>query len=229
MKPPRLAIFIALSAARVSAQPAPDPIIAVRAPVVALIHARVIDGLGHAPLENQTVILRGGKIEFIGADLKIPDGATVRDLTGKSVLPGLVMVHEHLFYSSLAGGPFHVNEMEFSFPRLYLAAGVTSARTTGSMEPYTDLEMKARIESGTSFGPKLHLTAPYFDGAGTGIPQLHAVASPAAATRMVNYWADEGFTSIKVYINLPADIMAATVAAAHARGLQVTGPIGKVS
>ena len=229
MKPPRLAIFIALSAARVSAQPAPDPIIAVRAPVVALIHARVIDGLGHAPLENQTVILRGGKIEFIGADLKIPDGATVRDLTGKSVLPGLVMVHEHLFYSSLAGGPFHVNEMEFSFPRLYLAAGVTSARTTGSMEPYTDLEMKARIESGTSFGPKLHLTAPYFDGAGTGIPQLHAVASPAAATRMVNYWADEGFTSIKVYINLPADIMAATITAAHTRGLQVTGHIGKVS
>jgi imidazolonepropionase-like amidohydrolase len=229
-KPTLLALAV-LCFARLSAQtPAPtDPIIAVRAPVVALTHARVIDGLGHAPLENQTVILRDGKIESIGPDTKIPDGATVRDLAGKSLLPGLVMVHEHLFYSSLAGGPFHVNEMEFSFPRLYLAAGVTSARTTGSMEPYTDLEMKARIESSLSFGPKLHLTAPYFDGAGTGIPQVHAVASPAAATRMVNYWADEGFTSIKVYINLPADIMAATIAAAHARGLQVTGHIGKVS
>jgi imidazolonepropionase-like amidohydrolase len=229
-KPAFIALAL-LSFARVSAQsPAPaDPVIAVKAPVVALIHVRVIDGLGHAPLENQTVILRDGKIESIGPDTKIPDGAIVRDLTGKSVLPGLVMVHEHLFYSSLAGGPFHVNEMEFSFPRLYLAAGVTSARTTGSMEPYTDLEMKARIENGTSFGPKLFLTAPYFDGAGTGIPQLHAVASPAAAARMVNYWADEGFTSIKVYINLPADIMAATIAAAHARGLQVTGHIGKVS
>ena len=229
MRISRLAFLLALGATRVEAQPAPDPIVAVRAPVVVLTHARVIDGLGHAPFENQTVVLRYGKIESIGADTKIPDGATVRDLTGKSVLPGLVMVHEHLFYSSLAGGPFHVNEMEYSFPRLYLAAGVTSARTTGSMEPYTDLEVKARIESGLFFGPKLHLTAPYFDGAGTGIAQLHAVASPAAATRMVNYWADEGFTSIKVYINLPADIMAATVAAAHARGLQVTGHIGKVS
>ncbi len=236
MKPTRtIAALLAVLAPTfcLGAEPAApnDPIIAVRAPIVALTHARVIDGRNHAALENQTLILRDGKIATLGADadVKIPDGATVRDLTGKSVLPGLVMVHEHLYYSSFISGPLHINEMEFSFPRLYLAAGVTSARTTGSLEPYTDLAMKSRIADGRAFGPKLHLTAPYFDGPESGIAQLHAVADAASALRMVNYWADEGFTSVKVYMNLPQDIMAAVIDAAHKRHMQVTGHIGKVS
>lgn len=219
-----------LGSAPLAAQPT-DSFIAVRASVVALTHARVIDGHGHAPLENQTLILRDGKIAACGPDgsVAIPDGAEPRDLTGKTVLPGLVMVHEHLYYSSITKGPFHMNEMEYSFPRLYLAAGVTSARTTGSLEPYTDLQLKTTIDAGTTPGPKLHLTAPYVDGPETGIAQLHGVKDAAAAVRMVNYWADAGFSSIKVYVNLPRDIMAATITAAHQRGLQVTGHIGRVS
>ena len=229
-----LLAFLALVAAGVvSAQTNPfvDPYIVVRDPIVVLTHARVVDGLSHAPLENQTLVLRAGQIAALGADgsVAVPEGAAVRDLTGKTVLPGLVMLHEHLFYSSITKGPFHVNEMEFSFPRLYLAAGVTTARTTGSIEPYTDLQVKREIEAGRALGPKLHLTAPYFDGAGTGIIQLRVVADIAAAERMVNYWADEGFTSLKMYQNLPVEIMAAAIQAAHARGLQVTGHIGKAS
>jgi imidazolonepropionase-like amidohydrolase len=211
--------------------PGVEPFVSVRAPVVALTHVRVIDGRGHPALENQTLILQDGRISAVGADatVKIPAGAEVHDLTGKTVLPGLVMVHEHLFYSSIVRGPFHANEMEYSFPRLYLAAGVTSARTTGSLEPYTDLEVKADVDSGKTPGPKFHLTMPYIDGAGTGVTQLHPVASAAAAVRMVNYWADEGFTSVKVYLSLPIDVMGATIEAAHKRGLQVTGHLGKVS
>ncbi|SDS34949.1 amidohydrolase family protein [Opitutus sp. GAS368] len=227
--PPLLITAGLLGTAHLAAQQ-PDPMIAVRAPVVALTHARVIDGRGHAPIENQTLILRDGRIAALTPDAaaQIPTGATVLDLTGKTVLPGLVMVHEHLYYSSIVRGPLHINEMEFSFPRLYLAAGVTSARTTGSIEPYTDLQVKDNIDAGTTPGPKLHLTAPYFDGPETGIAQLHGVKDAASAVRMVNYWADEGFTSVKVYINLPHDIMAATIDAAHKRGMQVTGHIGKV-
>lgn len=237
MKALRLSL-VALAAAVVSfpaglrAQAsAVDPFVAVRAPVVALMHARVIDGLGRAPLENQTILLRDGKIAALGADsaVTIPTGATVRDLTGKTVLPGLVMVHEHLFYSSITKGPFHANEMEFSFPKLYLAAGVTTARTTGSLEPYTDLHVKSDIDAGKVVGPKLHLTAPYLDGEGTGIAQLHTVKDAAAARRLVNYWADEGFTSLKAYINLPVDLLAVTVETARQRGLQVTGHLGRIS
>jgi imidazolonepropionase-like amidohydrolase len=230
---PRLVLAALLSAAVVvHAQPSTtEAFISLRAPVVALTHARVIDGLGHPPRENQTLILRNGKIEALGDDaqIAIPDGATVRDLTGKSLLPGLVMLHEHLFYSSITKGPFHANEMEFSFPKLYLAAGVTSLRTTGSLEPYTDLHVKADIDSGKVPGPKLHLTAPYVDGEGTGIAQLHAVKSAADAVRLVNYWADEGFTSVKAYINLPVDYLSAVITTAHQRGLQVTGHLGKIS
>lgn len=229
----RFALISCLAAGvDLQAQPStPESFVALRAPVIALTHARVVDGLGHAPQENQTIVLREGKIVALGADgsVAIPAEATVRDLTGKTVLPGLVMAHEHLFYSSIAKGPFHINEMEFSFPKLYLAAGVTSARTTGSIEPYTDLHVKADIDSGKAVGPKLHLTAPYVDGEGTGIAQLHTVKTAADAARMINYWADEGFTSVKLYINLPPDILAAAIQAAHARKLQVTGHIGKSS
>jgi imidazolonepropionase-like amidohydrolase len=210
---------------------AADQFATVTAPVVVLEHARVIDGLGHPPVENQTLIIRVGKITALGPDgtIPIPADGLILDLTGKTVLPGLVMVHEHLFYSSIYHAPFHVNEMDFSFPRLYLAAGVTSMRTCGSIEPYTDLQVKDEIDTGRIPGPKLHLTMPYIDGEGTNISQLRPVKSPAAAVRMIDYWADEGFTSAKMYINLPADIMAAAITEAHKRGMQVTGHIGKVS
>ena len=204
----------------------------VKAPVVALEHARVIDGLGNPAVVSQTLVISGGKILALGADgsVAVPADALIIDLTHKSVLPGYVMVHEHLYYSSIYGtGGFHTNEMEYSFPKLYLAAGVTSARTCGSLEPYTDLRTKDEIDSGLNPGPKLHVTLPYIDGEGTPIPQIRPVKSAAAAVRMVDYWADEGFTSAKVYVNLPAEIMGPVIAEAHKRGLQVTGHIGKVS
>jgi imidazolonepropionase-like amidohydrolase len=208
------------------------PFSSVTSPVVVLEHARTIDGLGHPPSENQTLLIRDGKIEALGPDGSIPApaGALVIDLTHKTVLPGLVMVHEHLYYSSIyAKGTFHTNEMDFSFPRMYLAAGVTSMRTGGSVEPYTDLKIKDDIDGGRAVGPKLHLTLPYIDGDGTNISQIRPVKDAAAAVRMIDYWADEGFTSAKMYINLPADVMAAAITEAHKRGLQVTGHIGKVS
>jgi imidazolonepropionase-like amidohydrolase len=211
--------------------PAASPFVSVSSKVVALEHARVIDGLGHAPEVHRTLILADGRISAAGEDgsVAVPEGALVVDLSGKSVLPGLVLVHEHLFYSSIADGPFHMNEMEFSFPRMYLAAGITSMRTAGSIEPYTDLKLKSDIDAGRVPGPKLHLTLPYLDGEGTGISQLRPVASAQDAVRMIDYWADEGFTSAKVYVNLPAEIMGPAIAEAHRRGLQVTGHIGRVS
>ncbi|HTL66902.1 MAG TPA: amidohydrolase family protein [Lacunisphaera sp.] len=227
----RLFLTLALLAPPALRAQSADAYVVVRAPVLALTHARVIDGLGHPARENQTVIVRDGRIAAVGDDasVTIPAGAVVRDLAGKSLLPGFVMAHEHLFYSSFIRGPLHINEMEYSFPRLYLAAGITSARTTGSVEPYTDLQLKENIDAGTAPGPKLHLTAPYVDGIGTGVTQIRPVKDAAAAVRMVNYWADEGFTSVKVYLSLPRDVMAATIDAAHKRGMQVTGHLGRVS
>src|SRR6266704_6036545 len=117
------------------------------APVVALTHVRVIDGTGAVPRTDQTLVIANGKITAMGdaASTKIPEGAKVMDLSGYTVIPGLVGMHDHLFYPQ--GGGFFA-EMGFSFPRLYLACGVTTIRTTGSIEPYTDLEIKKLIDAG---------------------------------------------------------------------------------
>ncbi|MEJ6732024.1 MAG: amidohydrolase family protein [Opitutaceae bacterium] len=232
MKASRLLLLVLLAltvSARAAENLPDDPSVKFTDPVVALTNARIIDGLGNPAREGQTIVLRDGRITAMGKSPKIPSDAVMHDLDGKTVMPGLVMVHKHSFYSSMVDGPFHMNQMEYSFPRMYLAAGVTTARTTGSLEPYTDLELRDRIERGEDIGPDYHLTAPYVDGIGTGIPQLHGVKSPADAARMINYWAEEGFTSIKLYVSLPAAEMDTAIKTAHANGLQVTGHIGRVS
>lgn len=200
--------------------------VSVSAPVIALAHVRVIDGTGAAPLEDQTLIIRNGKIEAMGSAAKTlpPDGAKVLDLAGYTVIPGLVGMHDHLVYpSGRAGGMYLVNEMAFSAPRLYLAAGVTTIRTTGSMDAYTDLELKKMIDRGEIPGPKMHITGPYLEGKGTVSPQLHELTGPDDARRMVNYWADEGVTSFKAYMHISRAELSAAIEEAHKRGIKVTG------
>jgi imidazolonepropionase-like amidohydrolase len=209
--------------------------VSVDAPVVVLQHVRVIDGTGSAPVEDQTVVIENGKIRSIGPSGSVPAGAKVLDLTGHTIIPGLVAMHEHMFYPGglgqprPAGMPEMYPEMSFSFPRLYLAAGVTSMRTAGSMEPYADLEIKKYIDEGRIPGPKMHLTGPYLQGPGFYLPQLHTLTGPEDATRLVNYWADEGFTSFKAYQLITRDELAAAIKAAHARGLKVTGHLCSVT
>lgn len=198
----------------------------VSAPVIALTHARVIDGTGSPVRNDQTIIISGGKIQSIGdsVSVSVPAGAQVLDLSNKTVIPGLVGMHEHMFYPS--GGRTAVaiyNEMGFSFPRLYLANGVTSMRTTGSIEPYTDLELKKLIDSGKLAGPKIHVTGPYLEGAGSFTPQMHELTGADDARKTVDYWADEGVTSFKAYMNITRAELAAAVAEAHKRGIKVTG------
>src|SRR5215471_14782778 len=141
----------------------------VNAPVVALQHVRVIDGTGTAPTEDQTLILENGRIRAVGssASTPAPANATALDLTGYTVIPGLVGMHDHMFYPSPRtgrGAPPVYTELAYSAPRLYLAGGVTSLRTTGSIAPYTDLEVKRLIDSGVAPGPKIHVTGPYLEG-----------------------------------------------------------------
>jgi len=113
--------------------------------------------------------------------------------------------------------------MGSSFPRLYLANGVTTIRTTGSVAPYTDLEIKKLIDAGRMIGPKMHITAPYLEGNGSFTPVMHTLADANDARRMVNFWADQGATSFKAYMNITRDELRAAVEEAHKRGLKVTG------
>jgi imidazolonepropionase-like amidohydrolase len=198
--------------------------IRVDAPQVLLQHVRVIDGTGAAPLEDQSILISGGKISMIGsvAAITVPAGTKTLDLTGYTVLPGLVGMHDHLFFP-MGGNPPIYSSMGISFPRLYLAMGVTTIRTTGSVAPYTDLEIKKLIDSGRMIGPKMDVTAPYFEGEGSFTPVMHTLKGVEDARRMVNYWADLGATSFKAYMNITRDELRAVVEEAHKRKLKVTG------
>ena len=197
-------------------------------PVVALTHARVIDGTG-APVRNdQTLIIRDGIIAALGEarSVGIPAGAQVIDLTGKSVIPGLVMVHEHLFYPT---GPGVYANLGESFTRLYLAGGVTSMRTGGNMNGFTDFGIKRDIDAGRKPGPWLDATAPYLEGTGLGLDQVHELTGPEDARRMVNFWADAGATSFKAYMHITRAELGAAIEEAHKRGLKVTGHLCSVT
>jgi imidazolonepropionase-like amidohydrolase len=226
-------ILFALLASTALAQPPNrfnpgiQPFVSVNEPVIALEHVRVIDGTGAAPAEDQTIVIDHGKIAAVGRGVAIPSNARRMDLNGHTVIPGLVGMHEHLFYPSGEGIPIYTTQA-YSFPRLYLASGVTTARTGGSMEPYTDLTVKRLIDSGRMPGPNFYITGPYLEGPGTPIVQSHLLSGPDDARKTVEYWASVGATSFKAYMHITHAELAAAVETAHKLGLTVTGHLCSV-
>jgi imidazolonepropionase-like amidohydrolase len=230
-----LVSLLCFAATLCAAQLAPElkQFVRTDAPVIALTHVKIIDGTGAPARYDQTIIISGGKLQSIGANITVPPNAQTLDLRGYTVIPGLVGMHNHLFYplprqrsssgKTVPGALALFGEMAETFPRLYLAAGVTTMRTTGSVEPFTDLEVKRLIDSGKAIGPKINVTGPYFEGEGAFTPQMHQLSGPDDAREMVNFWADRGVGSYKAYMNITRAELAATVEAAHKRGLKVTG------
>jgi enamidase len=202
--------------------------VAIDTEVVVLAHARVIDGTGAPARENQTLVLRDGRIASVGdaATVTAPAGARVVDLTGRTVIPGLVMMHEHLYYPT---GPGVYGNLSESFTRLYLAGGVTTMRTAGNANGYGELAIARAIALGQKPGPQIDATAPYLQGPGLGIGQMYELKDSADARRFVNFWADAGATSFKAYMNLTRAELAAAVDAAHRRGMKVTGHLCSIT
>lgn len=226
MKPASVLLVIVASVISVFAQPQSErqQFIRIEAQAIALKNVRVIDGTGAAAVEDQTIVIVDGKIQSVApsASASVPANAQVLDLKGYTVLPGLVGMHNHMFFP-MGGSPPMYSNMGISFPRLYLALGVTTIRTTGSVVPYTDLEIKKLIDNGRMIGPKMHITAPYLEGRGSFTPVMHTLTGPDDARRMVNFWAENGATSFKVYMNISRDELRAVVEEAHKRQLKVTG------
>jgi imidazolonepropionase-like amidohydrolase len=232
MKLFRGALIAASLSATLVAQPpafsaAVRAFIKVDAPIVALTHVRVIDGTGAPAKEDQTLVIRGGDIAEMGdaARVTAPNGATTIDLTGKSVIPGIVMVHEHTYYPT---GPGVYGQLGLSFARLYLAGGVTTMRTAGNTNGVMDIELRRQIDAGTQAGPAIDATAPYLNGP-QGMLQMHALKDADDARKQVAYWADQGATSFKAYMQLTRDELKAAVEEAHTRGLKMTGHLCSVT
>lgn len=216
---------VAMCQTKARLSPAVTAFVKENAVTIALTHARVIDGTGAPASADQTLIIADGKIAALGdsGSVKIPDGAKVLDLTGRSIFPGLVGMHDHMYYPAPLGGLPMYPEHASSFPRLYLAGGVTSIRTTGSLEPYADIELKHAIDEGKIAGPKIHVTAPYFEGPGAFAIQMHQLKDAEDARQMAEFWIAQGATSFKAYMNITPDELSAIVKVAHAHGVKVTG------
>ncbi|MGH8232830.1 MAG: hypothetical protein ACREPU_01345 [Rhodanobacteraceae bacterium] len=128
--------------------------IACKQPVIAFTHATIVDGTGAAPKHDQMLVIDNGRISELGpaTSTAVPAAATVIDARSKTSLPGLVRMHEHLFYTTRVAGTFpgayYVTPMPSSFPPLYLAGGETTVRTTGSVMPYVDLNVRDDIRAG---------------------------------------------------------------------------------
>jgi enamidase len=228
-----------LAGAPLSAQPAPPraaaqqlpaspdaAFVAYPGPDLFFAHVELIDGTGAAPRRNVSVLVRGGRITAIGK-IAAPPGVTVIDGTGKSLLPGFVMVHEHLFYPSPRSGEYE--EYPYSFSRLYLAGGTTTLRTGGSLAPYADIETARAIAAGEQPGPDMDASGPYLEGPRLLTAKMARLKDAADAARTVDFWAGAGATSFKAYNYITREELKAAIDAAHRRGLKLTGHLCSVT
>lgn len=233
-----LAALVSLVAAQAAAAQTVDQLapevrkyVSVDAPVVALTHVLLVDGTGAAPKPDHTVVLERGRITWVGpsAAAKLPAGARVMDLAGHTVIPGLIGLHNHTFYYTNSPRAVQSN---YTAPRLYLGAGVTTIRTTGSASPYAELNLKANIERGEIPGPRIEVTGPYLITSGPDMRLdllgMHELGSTEQARKVVRYWAEEGATWLKVYTQLTREALGAITDEAHKHGLKVTGHLCSV-
>ncbi|HIA49843.1 MAG TPA: amidohydrolase [Acidobacteria bacterium] len=201
--------------------------VSVDAPVIALTDVIVIDGSGGEPRSGQTVVITDDRITAVGpsSEVEVPNGAEVLELSGHTVVPGLVGMHNHSYYTA-AGG--RAAQLDFSGPRIYLASGLTTIRTTGSRSTYAELNLKQAIESGQIPGPTLIVTGPYLTG-GSGPSTMARLGDPEAARRVVRYWAEEGVTWFKAYTEIGRAELGAAIDEAHKLGVKVTAHLCSVT
>jgi enamidase len=206
-----------------------EAFIAYKAADLLFDHIQIIDGTGVEPRRDAAILVHDGRIAAIGAGgkLKAPAGATVIDGRGKTLLPGFVMVHEHMFYPSPKAGQYE--EYPYSFTRLYLAGGTTTLRTGGSLEPYADINTARAIAAGEAIGPDMDASGPYLEGPHLLTAKMVRLKDAADATRTVNYWAETGATSFKAYNYITRDELKAAIDASHARGFKLTGHLCSIT
>ena len=220
-----LAAALLLSASPATAQDFQE-LVAVNGPVIALTHVKLIDGLGTPALEDHTILIEDDRITAVGPSgtVRIPAGAEVLDLTGHTVIPGLIGLHNHSYYT---GGRGRAAQLSFSGSRLYLASGVTTIRTTGARAPYEELNLRREIEAGRVVGPTMFTTGPYLTGE-QGSLTMARLKGPDQARRVVRYWAEEGVSWFKAYTWISRAELGAVIDEAHRHGVKVTAHLCSV-
>src|SRR5712692_2454215 len=188
---------------------------------IAIIHTRIIDGVGGAPTEDGTVILRGSKIEYAGpsATAAIPRDAQIMDAKGKSVMPGLADMHVHVqggwdgISVDLLGYQRYLNAMLYS--------GITTLLDTGNYQPWI-LQLRQEVASGHLLGPRIYCTGAMIDAADPAWPDLaYPIASKAQIPAIVQRDKQGKVDLIKAYANLSDRMLRDLSTEARKQGMRV--------
>jgi imidazolonepropionase-like amidohydrolase len=188
---------------------------------IAILHARLIDGLGGPPVEDATVILQANKITYAGAAsvAKVPQSAQVIDAKGKTVMPGLADLHVHLtggwdgIGTDLLGYQRYLNAM--------LYAGITTVLDTGNYQPWV-LQLRQEAASGHLLSPRIYCTGAMIDAADPAWPDLaYALTSRTQIPEFVERDKRNGVDLIKGYANLSDRMLRRLVQEAHKQKLRV--------
>ena len=217
------------AAALISGVQAPEreSFIAVDAAEILITNVKIIDGTGVVPRDNQTVLIRNGRIIAIGdaGTVSASADAEVIDGSGHTLIPGLVGLHNHSFYQATGG---YMAQLSITAPIMYLASGVTTIRTTGAISPYEELNLKAEIDGGLRIGPRVVVTGPYINGPAGALGDTK-VNNAEDARRVVRYWAEEGVSWIKAYMHISREALGAAIDEAHEHGIKVTAHLCSVT
>jgi imidazolonepropionase-like amidohydrolase len=182
-------------------------------------NARLIDGLADRPRERVSVLVSGERVLAVEQDdLTPPSGAQVIDLTGKTVVPGLIDTHVHTMLMGDEGLP------------LFLAAGVTSARDVGGKLEKVQ-QTKTDLKSGKKLGPRLFICGPLLDGADKSFEyaafadMLDNIPSPDAVPEKISALLNAGVDAVKLYFTMPPETARAVITFVDNR-VPVTGHLG---
>jgi imidazolonepropionase-like amidohydrolase len=190
--------------------------------------ATLIDGTGRAPIDDSVVLVAGERIANVGrrADTPVPDDCERVDLTGKTIIPGLIDGHAHV--AAVAGNldfkaedPEAVREL---FLREFIEHGVTSVRDTGGPDAGPIFHL---LRAGRSRWPRIFGSGPNLDGPPGGPwPGLLVVQDSQHAREMVRGLIAAGVSFLKTYIWMSTDVLTAVVEEAHASGVRVAAHVG---
>ena len=201
--------------------------IAVEGPAIAITGVTLIDGTGLAPFDDHTVVIRDGRIADVGPSesVNVPEDAEIVDGSGHTLIPGLIGLHNHSYYTAAGGRAAQLSQ---TGPIIYLASGVTTIRTTGARAPYEELNLQRAIEDGRRIGPRIFVTGPYLTGQ-RGSMTMAQLNGAEDARRIVRYWAEEGVSWFKAYNQISREELGAAIDEAHKNGIKVTAHLCSVT
>ncbi|MGS2760638.1 amidohydrolase family protein [Sinomicrobium sp. M5D2P9] len=191
--------------------------------IMALTNATIIDGTGNSIKENQTLVINNGYFRAIGpdAEIDIPRGATVINLVGKTIIPGIIGMHNHLH---IPGFPFVGNVAS----KLYLASGVTTIQTCGAASPEQEIALAKQIVLGYRIGPDIITSAPFITGEG-GNPNMVIPRSEQHIRDTMQHWIKQGVKWFKVYRNTDPDDLKIILDEAHKNNGKVRGHLCSIA